>query len=650
MTSDANIIIGIKGDVSGGATIKRSLNDIEKSSGSAKTAVDQLTKKVMELAAAYLSVREVIHQFNSAIGAGVELQALNNKMAAATGNAKIAAESFDFLRDMSEKLGLNFKTSAEGFAGFSAAALRAGITFGDVKTIFQDVATAATSMRLPAEQVQGIFTALEQMASKGTVQMQELKLQLGNNLPGAFEIFAKSMGVTTSKFNEMISNGEVGVDKLKGFAEELKNELGGSASTASRQLTSEIARLQNATFNLRTEFSNAGALEGYTVLVRTLTELFKDQGFQDGVKNIGKYTGEFFTGISNGIGQLQDFVGWLEKYRNIAGSMTGIGDQFSNANFGGKKYGTTENSVIAHSQLKSQALLKKGGDFYSMMGITSPADNAYTLGNSNQGPTKEQEKAAEKAAKAIEKVTKNIQFETAQLSRNKEEQEIYNNLKLASVTIDSAAGQNIAELTRKYYENKTAMEAQKKIIDGVTHATEGFFKAWMTGADGFRGAVKGMIAQLADLAFQIEVIDPIKKNLLGGSSGGGGIISALFSAAGSIFTGGSSGLPPVPGHKPPVPGFATGGSMVLGGAGGVDQNQLSLNGVPIANTGRGEVLSISPNQKGGGGTPIVVNQSINLSLGVQEAVAAQLSVMMPQIQRATQAAVESAQMRGIRAL
>lgn len=62
----------------------------------------------------------------------------------------------------------------------------------------------------------------------------------------------------------------------------------------------------------------------------------------------------------------------------------------------------------------------------------------------------------------------------------------------------------------------------------------------------------------------------------GPAAGGGGLLNSALGALG-------------------IPGFATGGAMVLGGRGGVDQNVLSLNGSPIARVSRGEGMTISPN-------------------------------------------------------
>jgi len=64
----------------------------------------------------------------------------------------------------------------------------------------------------------------------------------------------------------------------------------------------------------------------------------------------------------------------------------------------------------------------------------------------------------------------------------------------------------------------------------------------------------------------------------------------------------------------PIPGFARGGSGILGGRHGYDTNLLSLNGSPIAKVSRGERLTVSPD--GGSARGITVEQTIQFSGGV----------------------------------
>jgi len=181
----------------------------------------------------------------------VKMDGLTNKFNAAAGGAQYGASSMQFVRDESKKLGLILETTAESFSGFEAAALRSGLTMNETKEIFDNIARAATSLHLSGEKTGLVFTALEQMASKGVVSMEELRRQLGDSLPGAFEIAAKAMGVSTAQFNKMVSNGEVmSADFLPKFARAIREELGGEAEKAATQANAAFNRYENSIFNI----------------------------------------------------------------------------------------------------------------------------------------------------------------------------------------------------------------------------------------------------------------------------------------------------------------------------------------------------------------------------------------------------------------
>ena len=70
-------------------------------------------------------------------------------------------------------------------------------------------------MGLSVENQERAFLALNQMMSKGTVQAEELRGQLGEALPGAFGIMAKAVGVTEKELQNMMKAGEVLADESK---------------------------------------------------------------------------------------------------------------------------------------------------------------------------------------------------------------------------------------------------------------------------------------------------------------------------------------------------------------------------------------------------------------------------------------------------
>jgi hypothetical protein len=106
--------------------------------------------------------------------------------------------------------------------------------------------------------------------------------------------------------------------------------------------------------------------------------------------------------------------------------------------------------------------------------------------------------------------------------------------------------------------------------------------------DAFRDMAGQIISDLLRISIQRAIIAPLA--------------ATLFPSAGAAAGVGG------------IPGFATGGSMVLGGFGGVDKNLLSMNGIPIARVSRGETMNISPGDSGGGmSAPFIFNNYAAMS-------------------------------------
>ncbi len=222
------LVVELRADVKGLQTsLQSAASDVKRFSSNAENSVNGFQAAVMRARTAILSLGVAYASFRigrSIIDAGVQVQAMQNKMQAATGSANVAADALRFVREEANRLGLDIRSASDGFAGFAASSLRAGLTLQQTKDIFIGVSEAATSMRLPAEQVSLIFKALEQMAGKGTVSMEELRGQLGDALPGAFEIAAKAMGKTTAQFSKMVADGEVlASDFLPKFGAAVRN-------------------------------------------------------------------------------------------------------------------------------------------------------------------------------------------------------------------------------------------------------------------------------------------------------------------------------------------------------------------------------------------------------------------------------------------
>lgn len=165
-----------------------------------------------------------------------------------------AAVTQSFLLRVSEELGVSILTLSESYLAFRKSAELANLGAKETRQVFEDVTRAASLLGKSEAQIQNVQVALEQMLSKGTVQAEELKKQLGNVLPGSFEIMAKAVDklnpdieVTNEVFNKMLKAGKIiAADVLPEFAKQLKIAYGIENVKRIDNLQAATTRLDNA--------------------------------------------------------------------------------------------------------------------------------------------------------------------------------------------------------------------------------------------------------------------------------------------------------------------------------------------------------------------------------------------------------------------
>lgn len=153
----------------------------------------------------------------------------------------------EFLTGIAQKYGIELITLSQAYNQFSASAQGTTLEGEKTQVIFDAVAKSSSLLGVNAEDTNGILRALGQMMSKGKVQAEELRGQLGDRMAGAFRLFADGMGVSTSELDAMLKKGEVlAEDVLPKFAEQLnkKYKLGIGQEIETSQAS--INRLTNA--------------------------------------------------------------------------------------------------------------------------------------------------------------------------------------------------------------------------------------------------------------------------------------------------------------------------------------------------------------------------------------------------------------------
>lgn len=193
-------------------------------------------------------------QFGSeSLKVSAKIDSVGKSLEYIVGGARRAGENLEWLRKLTDKLGLEFVSTASSFKLFAGSAIQSGLTLKNTQEIFESVSKAVVTMGLSAEDANGVFLALSQIMSKGTVSAEELRGQIGERIPGAFAIAAKSIGVTEQQLNKMLEQGQVlSKDFLPKFAKQLETDLGGGAEKAADGMQANLNRLTN----MWTDFKN----------------------------------------------------------------------------------------------------------------------------------------------------------------------------------------------------------------------------------------------------------------------------------------------------------------------------------------------------------------------------------------------------------
>ena len=208
------------------------------------------------------------------VRAAAAAQSLRSAMTAATGSAAAAQREFAFVASESRRLGLGLAATESAYVSLAAAARGTALEGQSARDIFTAVTEASRVMGLSSERTAGALTAVEQIISKGVVSAEELRGQLGERLPGAFQIAARAMGVTTAELGKMLQKGELlAEDLLPRFARELRRSVADGLPSALDSGAAALGRYETAVLQLQRSLGEgllpaaAAAAEGLTRLI-----------------------------------------------------------------------------------------------------------------------------------------------------------------------------------------------------------------------------------------------------------------------------------------------------------------------------------------------------------------------------------------------
>lgn len=179
-----------------------------------------------------------------------------------------------FVRDTAQALGLDLQQLAAGYSRLAISARFAGVPLEDVRSLFLGISDAAAVLGLNADDLGGIFKALDQILSKGKVTAEELRGQLGERLAGAFGLAARSLGIAQEQLDQYLRSGAIkSREFVSALGAELRRTFGPDAAAAADELPAKLNRLQNSLLDLKILISESGFAEAFVDLKQAIVDL-----------------------------------------------------------------------------------------------------------------------------------------------------------------------------------------------------------------------------------------------------------------------------------------------------------------------------------------------------------------------------------------
>jgi lambda family phage tail tape measure protein len=174
--------------------------------------------------------------------AGIEKQRIALKLI--TQDAASYQQGLDFIYQTSQRLAIPQELITRQFTQLSASVIGAGGNVKNAEKAFLGIAAGIRGTGGSLEDLDAALRATAQVFSKGKVSAEELRQQIGERLPGAFTLFAKSIGMTPKELDKALEDGRVTLQDFMKFAEELFKQYGKNAEIIARGPQSAGDRLQ----------------------------------------------------------------------------------------------------------------------------------------------------------------------------------------------------------------------------------------------------------------------------------------------------------------------------------------------------------------------------------------------------------------------
>lgn len=247
--------------------------------------------------------------------AGQFFQTQEATMLMVTKDAKKAGEELEYIRNEAYRLGLDLKTATDGFVQLSVNSKKI-MSNSQIHDLFTGFSEYATAIGIDKVKYQRSIMALNQMAGKGQIYAEELKQQLSEALPGAFQIFIKAAQefnkdstIDEKKLFKLMKDGKLLAKDIlplvgKYFAEDAR--AGGALDKQLQSIRVATARLNQSWLNLLNNIFKGGFGQELTEIFNLLSATLEQNS--ENAETMGKFFGGMLEQAKRMFIQIHDWI------------------------------------------------------------------------------------------------------------------------------------------------------------------------------------------------------------------------------------------------------------------------------------------------------------------------------------------------------
>lgn len=280
--------------------------------------LQRIRGQFLAIGASYIGVFGAVNFTKGIADAQRDMDSIRNRFLVGFGDdQKRAAQELEYTKRTANELGLEFRVLAREYSKLTAASLGTNLEGENTRRIFKSMAQAARVLNLSSEEVGGAMKAFSDIISKGTVQAEELKGQLGDRFPGAVQIMAKALGIGTDQLMKMMEQGQLTSDSLVYFADAMAKRVAGALPNAVNTFDAQLQRLRNAWFETQLVLAESGFLDGIADGMGRMTEVLKDPAVIEAFRQMGKSLGELIVKLVEFLANEQAVKGFTESIKQM---------------------------------------------------------------------------------------------------------------------------------------------------------------------------------------------------------------------------------------------------------------------------------------------------------------------------------------------